>query len=335
VGFQNPQAFYLLILILPILVIFWKAMNKTNNVISAFKSRPPGRIYHFSKAFVIVIFFISLVVISARPYSQLQRTADLLFLIDVSRSMQARKSCSQPSYLDRAKNVIRKVITDIPEARFGINVYERLTFPITHLTFDHIYLDTVIENGLYDGLIFDRTATRLGKAIITLAQKKQNLPDIYGNLKFVILLTDGNLSEKYRDELDDAIIKLQDEELVIIPVGIGNPEPTPIPTVEDGRCVDKFIVKDGNLITVPLNSDSLRYIATNTNGQYYGEGDLNELVAYLRENALQDTFVDTGVSQRQRNDISWIFLIISTIAFFIYMLIDSDLKIKLSRSNNK
>ncbi len=244
--------------------------------------------------------------------------------------MQARQSCSQASYLDRAKGVIRKVITDIPEARFGINVYERLTFPITHLTFDHIYLDTVIEHGLYDGLIFDRTATRLGQAFLTLIEKKQRLPDIYGNLKFVILLTDGNLSDKYRTELDDAINKLQLDEITIVPVGIGDPDRTPIPTREDGRCVDKFIVKDGNLITVPINPESMRFIADSTGGQYFGEGDLEDLVAYLRTNSLRDSFVNTTISQRQRKDISWIFLIFTTIAFLLYMLIDSDLRIKRS-----
>jgi Ca-activated chloride channel homolog len=331
VAFQNPEAFYLLIILLPLLFILWRGKLKTIEVISAFKGEPANRFYHITRTLLALLLVTSLVMITARPYSQLKKTADFLFLVDISRSMQARKSCSQPSYLDRAKLVMKSVVTEIPEARFGIFVYERLTFPITQLTFDHAYLDTVIDQGIYDGLIFDRTATQLDKALSNIVQKKQNIPEQYENLKYIILLTDGNLKGDYEKRLEETIIQLVNHEIKVVSVGIGNPEPTAIPIKEEGKCVDKFIVKEDKLITIPLNSDTLQFIATSSNGQYFGEGETEDLVSYLRENALEDIFIDSGFSQRQRNDISWIFIMIFTLALFGYIFLDSNLSIKFKK----
>ena len=330
-SFQNPAAFYLLILLIPILYFMWKSKRKTNQVLLTLKNVPPGKYYHYSKMFLALGFISSLIVVAASPYSRLERTADYLFLVDISRSMQARKNCSIPSYLDRAKNIMREVITDIPEARYGIYVYERLTFPITQMTFDHVYLDTVIEHGIYDGLVFDRTSTQLGKAFSTLVSKKQRFPEIYSNLKNIILISDGNLTDDYRQILEQPVDYLQQAELSVISVGIGNLEPTPIPIKEDGKCVDKVIVKEGNLVTISLRTDTLQYIADSTQGQYFGEGEVADLVAYLRERTLEDTFVDSEISQRQRNDISWVFLLFSSLMLFGYMLLDSNLSISFKK----
>jgi hypothetical protein len=331
VAFQNPEAFYLLIILIPLLFVLRKGRLKTIQVVSVFKSEPANKFYHITRALLALILVASLVMITARPYSQLKMTADFLFLVDISRSMQARKSCSQPSYLNRAKIVMKNVITDIPEARFGIFVYERLAFPITQLTFDHAYLDTVIEEGIFDGLIFDRTATQLGKALSTIIHKKQKLPEHYQNLKYIILLTDGNLKGDYQLTMEETLTELGQYELKVVPVGIGNIEPTAIPIQEDGKCVDKFIVKEDNLITIPIKSETLQFIATSTNGQYFGEGEIQNLISYLRDNALEDTFIESGISQRQRNDISWIFMVISSLALFGYIFLDSNLSINFTK----
>lgn len=332
-GFQNPEAFYLFILLLPLGYIMWSSSRHNLKVISRLNGFEPGKFKSLVRTLFMILLVGSLIAVISRPYSRLQRTADYLFLVDVSRSMQARKSCTQPSYLDRTKEVMRSVISGIPEGRFGIFVFERLAFPITHMTYDHTYLDTVVENGIYDGLIFDRTASRLGNALSTLAEKKINLPDKYSNVKTVILLTDGNLKGDYIRELEEPIKKITESGLSIVSVGIGNPDPTPIPIKEDGSCVDKFIVKEGTLITMGLQSDTLKYVAQSTSGKYFGEAELTQLLAYLREDSLKDTLINADITQRQRTDVSWIFLLISSISLFGYMCIDFNLGFNLFRKN--
>jgi hypothetical protein len=225
---------------------------------------------------------------------------------------------------------MRKVVADIPEARFGIFAFERLAFPLTQLTFDHAYLDAVIEGGIYDGLIFDRTATDLGNAFSIITKKKQNMPDLYQNVNYVVLLSDGNLTESYKAQIDEPLLELAQAGVTVIPVGIGNTDTTGIPIKEEGKCVDKFIVKDDEYKSISLQTDTLQHIATTTKGSYFGEADIFELVNYLRNNALKDVFVNAATTQRQKNDISWIFILIATIAMMGYMILDInvDLQIK-------
>lgn len=327
-AFQFPEAFYLLILLVPLLYVLWGGIRKTDRLINAFKSKPPHRFYHLIRSTFVVFFIGSLVVVAARPYSQLKQTADYLFLVDISRSMQARSLCSQPTYLDRSKTVIKSVIRAIPEARFGFFVYERLTFPITHMTYDHNYLDDVIEYGLFDGMIFDRTATLTGRAFDTVARKKEMLPEIYGNVQYVILVTDGNIDGDYRRILEEPLLNLENADISIIPVGIGNQEPTPIPINEDGKCVNKFIVKEDRHIGIALRADILQYIATATKGQYFGEVETDALVKFLRDEGLKNTFIRSGIGQRQRDDVSWVFLIIASLALFGFMLLDLNVKLR-------
>lgn len=312
----------------------WSSSRHNLKVISRFNSVEPGKIKSIARFLFIFLLVASLVVVISRPYSRLEKTADYLFLVDISRSMQARKSCAQPSYLDRTKEVMRSVILGIPEGRFGIFVFERLAFPITHMTYDHAYLDTVVENAIYDGLIFDRTGSRLGNALTAMAEKKIQLPDVYKNVNTVILLTDGNLKGDYIRELEEPIKKVTESGLSIVSIGIGNPDPTPIPIKEDGSCVDKFIVKEGTLITMGLQSDTLRYVSESTSGKYFGEAELMPLLAYLRDNSLKDTLINVDVTQRQRTDLSWIFLLISSISLFGYMCLDLNLGTKLFRKKH-
>jgi hypothetical protein len=333
-GFQNPEAFYLLILILPLGYVMWSSRRHNQKVISRFHGFEPGKFKSLARSCFIFLLVTSLITVISRPYSRLQRTADFLFLVDISRSMQARKSCTQPSYLDRTKDIMRSVISSIPEGRFGIFVFERLAFPITHMTYDHTYLDSVVEYAIYDGLIFDRTGSRLGNALTALAEKKIKLPDVYKNVNTVILLSDGNLKGDYIRELEEPIKKVTESGLSIVSVGIGNSDPTPIPIKEDGSCVDKFIVKEGTLITMGLQSDSLKYVSQSTSGKYYGEGELTPLITHLRDNSLKDTLINADITQRQRTDLSWIFLLISSISLFGYMWLDLNLGTKLFRKKH-
>jgi len=335
VAFQFPEAFILLIILAPVFYLLQYGRRKADYVIETFKSVPIRKFYHFARMTFMFVFITSLVAVAAKPYSQMKQTADYVFLVDISRSMQARVSCNQPSYLDRAKRVMQTVIEGVPEGRFGIFVFERLTFPITHMTFDHDYLETVIEHGIYDGLIYDRTATLVGPAFTTIAGKKASLPDIYGNVDHVILLTDGNFEGDYNRFLAEPLRNLERENIKIVPVGIGDQKPAPIPVQENGECVNKFIVKEGNLVTIPLRTDVLQYIATMTKSRYFGEAESDALVSYLRDDALEKTFINSQLAERQRSDISWIFLLIASIALFGFIALDMDIRFRGISFRNK
>ena len=320
-GFDNPAAFQLALILLPVLWILWRGIQHSTAVARMFKSKDPGRAYITIKFFCIVVLFFSLVTAGARPYFEPRITGDYLFLNDVSRSMMARNFCSEPTFLDRSREIMHNILNDIPEARFGIMVFARLAFPITQMTFDHTYLHNVIDNGLRIGMIFEATATSLPNSLSVVARKKETFPDIYGNVEYIILFSDGYAEGDWRDELTQSVSALRLAGIRVLAVGIGNPGETPIPRMVEGECIDDFLQTNGRTLRIPLQDDLLKFIATESGGEYFGEGTVDELTDFIREQSLSAAPENTEFTEAQRRDISWVLLLSATVAVFGFLLL--------------
>lgn len=311
--FDFPEALILLLLLLPLAWASRRGDSRTREVASLFRGRPPKRWFSVLRTVFGLLFIGALVLASARPYVEASKTADYLFVSDVSRSMQARRTCGEPTFLERSKRVMREALTAVPEARFGILAFDRVAFPITQMTHDHDYLEEVIEEALNPGLFFEATATELGAALSAVAQKKERLPEIFGNVENVILLSDGHVGGGFRRRLAEPIRELQEAGVRVLSVGVGNPEPTPISrTASDGKCIGKHIEVDGQTVAIPLRDDILKFVASETGGRYFAEGETEELAAWLRESMFEEVEDSPGLAGR-RQDVSWFFLIPSTI----------------------
>jgi len=314
VGFGYPQAFLALFLLPPWLWVTWLANKRARDVVNTFKGQQLGNWHTQLRMILIAAFLFSLVAVGAKPYVESRQTGTFLFLIDVSRSMEARYTCNEHTFLSRAKSVMQEVIASIPEAKFGIVAFDRLAFPITQITSDRAYLEQAIEYGLDVGLTYDATATNIINALSVIAGKKQRLPELYGEVSHVILLSDGDIEGNYQTNLRLPFAELNKVGIRIISVGIGNSGETPVPiTSEDNQCrKDNYTDMEGRRILVTLRDDILSFIAAGTQGNYFGESQINELVKYLRDSGLKniDATIDNGEPHRQ--DISWIFLILVT-----------------------
>ena len=315
-GFGFPEALPLLLILAPLLWVLQRGERRSNEVLLAFKSQPFGKWHLRVRLILITLFVASLVIVGARPYFESRQTGAFLFLTDVTRSMLARYSCGEVTYLDRAKTVMRTVISQIPEARFGIVAFDRLAFPVTQLTYDRSYLDQVIEYGLDIGLTYEATATNLGNALSVVAGKKQRLPEYYSDVSYIILLSDGYLEGNYRMSLGVPIAELQKAGVRVVSVGIGNSGETPIRMITDeGECRrDNYTDITGNTIFIKLRDDILAYIAAGTQGEYFGEAQTDALVQYLRDNGLERIDEDFEAANRQRYDISGYFLMLATLS---------------------
>ena len=282
-GLDNPWALLILIALVPILVALRRSELRTRNVLRVLKNHPPPRYYFVLRYALVSIFIGSLILVASRPYIEPQSTGDIIFLADTSRSMQARNSCSEPTYLERSKGIMRDVLTGVPEGRFGIVAFDRLAFPITQITYDHTYLKDAIDNALFIGMTYQATRTDIANALSVVAQKKQNLPDIYGNVRYVILLSDGYLDNSdWREGFEEALKQLQWANIKFLVVGVGNPIETPIHiTNPDGECSREIIEIDGQEVRIPLRSDILTFIASETQGRYFEEGQTEELVSLI------------------------------------------------------
>ena len=316
-GFAFPEAFVLIAVVVPLLWVLWRGERRAQSALSAFHARAPGRWHFISRVVLAALFIASLVALGARPYTVSRGTGDFLFLVDVSRSMNARYSCGEPTFLDRSKKVMREVIAKIPEGKFGVVAFDRLAIPITQMTYDHAYLEEVIEHALFVGLTYQSTATKIGNALSVVAGKKNRLPEIYGNVSHVILLSDGHVGVSYQRRFQRAFEELRKTGIKVLTVGIGNPGETPIPArAPGGACTRERANSEGKTVLIPLRDDILTFIAAGTQGKYFGEGATESLVKFLRENGLRKISRDVVLDKKQRRDASFWLLVFGTIAAF-------------------
>jgi hypothetical protein len=322
-GFDHPWLLLLLVIALPLFVVLQRSEVSTREILHRFRNTPPSRRYYLLRYALALVFAGSLVVVAANPYIEPRVTGDFLFLVDTSRSMEARNSCAEPTFLERSKEVMRDVMEGVPEARFAIMAFDRLAFPITQLTYDHAYLEEVMANGLFIGMSYRATGTNIANALAAVARKKQELPGIYGNVRYVILMSDGHLdNEEWQAEMEEPYRELQKANIRILSVGIGNPDETPIPvTVRGGDCRKDLMEVDGQAVRIPFRADIMKLIAGGTHGEYFEEGQIDELIGYLREETLTGLDNDVEFSDEQRNNIGWIFLIPATVALFGFLLL--------------
>jgi hypothetical protein len=81
-------------------------------------------------------------------------------------------------------------------------------------------------------------------------------------------------------------------------------------------CAPGFLEAAGKPIGVPLRDDILKFVAAETRGQYFGEGELDELVQFLQNEGMSAVPEGTTFSEAQRRDTGELFLIPATLALF-------------------
>lgn len=318
--FAFSKAFLLLILIVPAVFVFRRSARLGRKTAAELQGRAPEPTYFTTRLVLACLFMAALTVVAARPYIAYDKSASFVFVVDVSRSMQARYSCSEPTFLERAKRVLRDTVQALPEASVGIFAFDRFAFPITQLTTDRTYLADVIDHGLYVGLMLEATQTEIANALSVVAAKKRRLPEIYGDVTHVIVLSDGYVSGDYRRRLQTPFAELAEAGIKVSTVGIGNPEETPIADVISGQCVNQLIEVNGDTVKIPLRADILKFIAIETGGAYYAETETSRLVQDLRSELAVGSVADSH-STGPRRDVSNVFLTIATLALlgFVYL----------------
>jgi hypothetical protein len=318
-NFDSPAAFLILPILLPLIIVLRRSERRTRDIAALYKSEPRPRIFFLTRTASICVFIIAMTTVGARPYIAYDMGGSFLFLTDVSRSMQARHSCAEPTFLGRAKKVMHETLDAVPEARAGIVAFDRFAFPITSLSDDHGYLGEVIDKGLYIGLTYEATQTDLGNALSVIAQKKQRLPEIFGQVGHVILLSDGHIDGDYQRQLQRPIQALRTANIGVFAVGIGNPDETPVTGTEAGQCSDQHIEIDGQKVMIPLRADILKFVSSETRGQYFSEAESDELIQLVRAQLRQRVDSNSQADVGHRRDISWIFLGVGTLGLFAYL----------------
>ena len=272
--FANPEYFWLLLVILPMVV--WYVFKERNShadlqfsSISFFKTLKRGnRIWLRHVLFALRVLAIAFLIFAlARPQSDNSwqtynsEGIDIMLALDISGSMLARDF--EPDRLEAAKEVATKFVLERPQDRIGLVVFSGESFTQSPLTTDKAVLVNLMKD-LKSGMIEDGTAIGLG-----LANAVNRIKDSKAKSKVIILLTDGVNNR-------GAIAPMTAAELAktfgirVYTIGVGSLGKAPYPVQTP------WGIQLQNM-PVEIDEDILTQIADMTGGKYFRATDNKKL----------------------------------------------------------
>lgn len=180
--------------------------------------------------------------------------ADVVLVVDASLSMLARDV--PPDRLGLARRDLRRLIDSLGPCRIGLVAFAGRGMRQIPLTEDRSALATLLDALSPDLLPY--AGTDLGQALSTAAQMLQ----VPGSAqRLVVLVTDGGDHGKATLE---AVKKIEQTGARFVVVGVGGDQAVPIALPEGGVKQDR----QGNIVTVRLERDSLKLLAEKGQGSY-------------------------------------------------------------------
>ena len=237
----------------------------------ASKSRP---IWKFG---MLTVALILLIVAAARPqYGQKEKTVkrqgiEVMVALDISNSMLAEDVA--PNRLDRAKQMLSKMIDNMVDDKVGLVVFAGDAFTQLPITCDYVsakmFLNTISPT------LIPTQGTAIGAALQTAITSFGAQESEAG--RAIILITDG---ENHEDDAIAAAKKANELGMQVFVIGIGKPEGAPIPKPGTN---DYFKDRAGQVVVSRLNEEMCQQIAVAGNGAYVRCDNTNTAMRALQQ----------------------------------------------------
>ncbi len=327
--FQYIFLLAVLALIPAMAVMYWYARKKKKNSIK--KIGDPELVSQlmgqynsrsFFRKFLMVSIAMALLIIALANLrlpsgaEKVNRTGlDVMIAMDVSKSMLAQDI--KPTRLDRAKQVLSRLIDRLGNNRVGIVIFAGkayLQMPLTgDLAAAKMYLSSATTESVPTQGTVIGDALKMCYASFNPKEKKY---------KTVILISDG---EDHDEEAVKIAQQMAAEGVVINTIGIGSASGAPIMDAATGQMKTDV---EGNMVISRLNEESLREIAKKGNGNYQLFSNTEEVVGTLTgQLATMDQRSVTEDSLINYKSLSQIFLALA-LFFLLIELFISEMKKK-------
>jgi tetratricopeptide (TPR) repeat protein len=180
---------------------------------------------------------------------------DVMIALDVSKSMLAQDI--KPSRLERAKQLMNRLVDKIGNDRLGIVVFAGKAYMQMPLSADHAAAKMYIESASTESIPTQGTviSDALKMCYASFNQKEKKY-------KAVVLISDG---EDHDENAIKTAEQMGQEGVMINTIGIGSPEGA---TIMDEATGELKKDKDGNTVVTKLNQEELKAIAEKGNGIY-------------------------------------------------------------------
>ena len=190
-----------------------------------------------------------------------QSSADVMFVLDTSRSMLAEDA--PPNRLARAKAEIGQLVGRLDRHRVGLVAFAGRAAMLCPLTPDHAFFTTVL--AAVDTRSAGRGGTRVGEAIKTAVR---GFPSGQG-AKLIVLITDGDDQDPYSE---DAAKLARDAGIKVVAIGLGSETGSEITLTDPQTGAKTKLMYEGKPVISKLDGDRLRKIALVTEGAYIPAG---------------------------------------------------------------
>jgi len=277
---EEPIYFYLLAIIPAMIVIFllvlwWKKRTQRNFSNPDLLERLAPNSSTFKSILKLImlslgIAFLVVSLVNPKMGSKLKTVkregVDVVFALDVSKSMLAEDIA--PNRLEKAKQIISKIIDKLGSDRVGIIIYAGNSYPLLPITTDHAAANMFLQNANPD--MVSSQGTAINEAL-ELAKTYYN-NDEQTN-RFLVIISDG---EDHEEETKQVALNLANEGVKIYTVGVGNTEKGgPIPMRLNGSMIGYKKDNKGETVITRRMPSVLQGIADAANGKYI-DGNVTE-----------------------------------------------------------
>lgn len=317
----------LLLGLIPLFVIFifqfikWKKNKQNLFADSKFHAQLFEKKYFFSKilpwlytlAFsFLILSLLNFISHKEEKFEIPQKSSDVVFLIDVSNSMNAEDIA--PSRLELTKKILSQSLKKLSDERISIVVFAGEARSIMPLTTDYSSADIFLNN------INSQLIQVQGTDFLIAVNEAQNkLKNATSGTKKIILISDGEDNEGNHNA---TIREAQRNNISITTVGVGTDEGAPIPELLFNYYSDYKRDENGQIIITKRQSSALKDIAKETNGIYIDGNSENDAINKIIKD-IKKSNKKTGknnISNLSTNYYYQWFLSVSILLFFIIYL---------------
>ncbi len=232
--------------------------------------------YHL-KFFLQLLAIAAIVVglVNPRVGSQLEtvkrKGVDVVFALDVSKSMLAEDIA--PSRLEKARQVIYKVLDQLRTDRIGIIIYAGQAFPQLPITTDYAAARMFLRS------VNTEMITSQGTAIADAIElSRQYFDDENQKNRLLFIISDG---EDHEEGIIEVAEIARGEGTRIHTVGIGTNKGGPIPEKRNGRLTGYKKDRAGNTVITKLDEEGLLDLARAGDGSYVHAYDTRIAVEHI------------------------------------------------------
>ncbi|MEL6545215.1 MAG: VWA domain-containing protein [Myxococcota bacterium] len=229
-----------------------------------------------------------------------RRGVDLMIVLDVSRSMDARDAdgSGRLSRLVRARREIIDLLGKLQGDRVGLVVFAGTAINRCPLTNDYKTVELLLEN--VDSDMISLQGTDIGRAISVALEGFKRGP---GRSQAMILLTDG---EDHMGDVSAATQAAQEKGVRIYAIGIGKETGAPVPGASGGFHTDRA----GKVVMSRLEESALEALALETGGRYVrsvtGDVDLEEIYLEGIRKTVESRDMDSNREKRWNDRFQWL-----------------------------